>query len=72
MVWTKAPLGAHALDTDDMLSPNEQMLLTVTLPVNTMAVYDTFTLQMIPAKGAAITLERSLPGILDDGTYDLN
>jgi flagellin FlaB len=72
VVWAKESLGAHASDTDDMLSPNEQMHLTVTLPTNTMGVYDSFTLQMIPAKGAAITISRTLPGILADGTYDLN
>jgi flagellin FlaB len=72
LVWTQESLGAHATDTDDMLGPNEQMHLTVTLPVNTMGVYDSFTLQMIPAKGAAITIQRTLPGILADGTYDLN
>jgi flagellin FlaB len=72
LVWTKVSLGAHAADTDDMLSPNEQMHLSVTLPANTMGVYDSFTLQMIPAKGAAITISRTLPGILADGTYDLN
>jgi archaeal flagellin FlaB len=72
LVWTKTSLGAHAADTDDMLGPNEQMHLIVTLPANTLGVYDSFTLQMIPAKGAAITVSRSLPGILDDGTYDLN
>jgi archaeal flagellin FlaB len=72
VAWTKASLGAHAADTDDMLSPNEQMHLVVTLPANTLGVYDSFTLQMLPAKGAAITVSRSLPGILSDGTYDLN
>ena len=72
LVWTKASMGAHAADTDDMLGTNEQMSITVTLPANTMGVYDSFTLQMIPAKGATITIQRTLPGILSDGTYDLN
>jgi archaeal flagellin FlaB len=72
LVWAKVSLGAHTGDTDSMLSPNEQMHITVTLPDNDLGVYDSFTLQMIPAKGAAITISRSLPGILADGTYDLN
>jgi|MudIll2142460700_1097286.scaffolds.fasta_scaffold442582_1 flagellin FlaB len=72
LVWIKESLGAHAADTDDMLGPNEQMHLTVTLPSNTMGVYDSFTLQMIPATGATVTVQRTLPGILADGTYDLN
>jgi archaeal flagellin FlaB len=70
--WAKVSLGAHSTDTDDMLSPNEQMHITVTLPTNTLGVYDSFTLQMVPAKGAAITITRTLPGILAAGTYDLN
>jgi archaeal flagellin FlaB len=70
--WAKVSLGSHAADTDDMLSPNEQMHITVTLPANSLGVYDSFTLQMVPAKGAAITISRTLPGILDDGTFDLN
>jgi hypothetical protein len=37
-----------------------------------MVVYDSFTLQIIPAKGAAITLERSLPTMMTAGTIDLN
>jgi archaeal flagellin FlaB len=72
LAWTKVSLGSHAADTDDMLGPNEQMHLTVTLPTNTLGTYSTFTLQMVPAKGAAITISRTLPGILADGTYDLN
>jgi flagellin FlaB len=72
LTWAKVSLGTHATDTDDMLGPNEQMHLTVTLPANSMGVYDSFTLQMIPAKGATITTQRTLPGILSDGTYDLN
>jgi flagellin FlaB len=72
LAWTQVSQGAHALDVDDMLGPNEQMLFTVTLPDNELGVYDSFTLQMIPAKGATITVQRTLPGILADGTYDLN
>lgn len=60
--------------TAGVLGPNEQMLIDVTVPTLTtpLAVYDTITLQIIPAKGAAITLQRSLPGTLADGTIDLN
>jgi flagellin FlaB len=70
LVWTATPVGAA--DADTMLEPNEQMQISVTLPVNTMVVYDSFTLQIIPAKGSAITLERSLSDIPTAGTIDLN
>jgi archaeal flagellin FlaB len=70
LVWTATPVGGA--DADTLLEPNEQMQITVTLPGNTMVVYDSFTLQIIPAKGAAITLERSLPTMMTAGTIDLN
>jgi archaeal flagellin FlaB len=70
LVWTATPVGAA--DADTLLEPNEQMQIAVTVPVNTMEVYDSFTLQIIPAKGAAITLERSLPTMMTAGTIDLN
>jgi archaeal flagellin FlaB len=68
--WTATQVGGGNDDTN--LDPNEQMLITVTLPTNTLAVYDSFTLQLIPAKGAAITLQRSLPTMITLGTIDLN
>jgi archaeal flagellin FlaB len=57
---------------DDMLDPNEQAQITVTLPTNTIPVYGSFTLQIIPAKGASITLQRSLPTLPTAATIDLN
>ncbi len=70
LVWTATEVGSG--DDDGMLEPNEQAQMLVTLPVNTMVVYDSFTLQIIPAKGAAITLERSLSNLPTAGTIDLN
>jgi len=70
LLWTATPSGKAG--TADTLGPNEQMLMSVTLPTNTMAVYDSFTLQIIPAKGAAITLQRSLTSLPTAGTIDLN
>ena len=70
LLWTTAASGKAG--TADTLGPNEQLLMTVTVPVNTMAVYDNFTLQIIPAKGAAITLQRNLPSLPTAGTVDLN
>ena len=52
----------------NMLGPGEAMLITVTVPnglngepTATLAAYGSFTLQVVPTKGAAITVERSLP-----------
>jgi archaeal flagellin FlaB len=71
LVWTATHKGKVGAATA-MLGPNEQVLMDVTLPANTLGVYDSFTLQIIPAKGAAITIERTLPGIMADGTINLN
>jgi archaeal flagellin FlaB len=73
--WTAAQIGGGNDDTN--LDPNEQMqvvvdLSTVITPVQALGVYDSFTLQIIPAKGAAITLQRSLPTMITAGTIDLN
>jgi len=70
--WTAAQVGGGNSDT--MLDPNEQFLITVDVSAAaaSLAVYDSFTLQLIPAKGAAITLERSLSSLPTAGTVNLN
>jgi archaeal flagellin FlaB len=71
LTWTATQVGGGNDDTN--LDPNEQMQIAVTLPTGqALSVYDSFTLQIIPAKGAAITLERSLPTIAASSTIDLN
>ena len=47
-----------------MLDADDQMKITVTLPTNTLAGYGSFTIQVIPPKGAAITITRTLPGAI--------
>jgi archaellin len=55
-----------------MLKPNEQMTIDVTLPKGaSLGTYGTFTIQIVPATGAAITIERTLPGLLG-ASVDLN
>jgi flagellin FlaB len=71
LLWEATYMGKDGA-AQGMLGPNEQMLIDVTLPTNTMGVYDSFTLQIVPAKGAAITLERSLTNLIASGTIDLN
>jgi archaeal flagellin FlaB len=68
--WAATFVGSN--NSDEMLDPNEQAQIEVTLPVNTIPVYGSFTLQIIPAKGAAITLQRSLPTLPTAATIDLN
>lgn len=61
VAWTKTLLGVERGGAD-MLDPDEAMLITVTVPTEaTIGPYDSFTLQIIPTKGAAITIKRSLP-----------
>jgi flagellin FlaB len=61
VAWTKELLGVER-GGEDMLDPDEAMLITVTVPTEaTIGAYGTFTLQIIPTKGAAITIKRSLP-----------
>jgi archaeal flagellin FlaB len=71
VLWTATHNGKPGSDAT-LLGPNEQMLMEVTLPDNDLGVYDSFTLQIVPAKGAAITLERSLTSMIAAGTIDLN
>ena len=64
--WSAALVGAER-GTVNMLDADEQMIVTVTLPTsNALAAYSTFTLQIIPPKGAAITITRTLPGAIAD------
>ena len=72
VAWTATPLGVDAGDTSGMLKPNEQMTIDVTLPKGaSLGTYGTFTIQIVPATGAAITIERTLPGLLG-ASVDLN
>ena len=60
--WTKTLLGVERGGAD-MLDPDETMLITVTVPVAAaLEPYQSFTLQIVPTKGAAITIKRTLPG----------
>jgi len=48
-----------------MLEHDEQFTVTVTIPASATADdYDTFTIQLLPPTGAALTIERTLPGTM--------
>jgi flagellin FlaB len=61
--WTATLVGTER-GTVDMLDADEAMIITVTLPTNTLLPYSTFTLQVIPPKGVAITVARTVPGVV--------
>jgi flagellin FlaB len=55
--------GSTERGSESMLEHDEQFTVTVTIPTDaTCDDYDTFTIQLLPPTGAAITIERTLPG----------
>jgi flagellin FlaB len=73
--WTSVLQGAERGDKSapSIMDPNEAFLITVDVPDDTpkaametadTAAYSTFTIQVIPPKGAAITITRTLPGVI--------
>jgi len=61
-----APNGSN-----QMLGPAEVALINVSMAQTALSgtsleAYDTFTLEMVPTTGATITIQRTLPGYLDD------
>lgn len=57
--------GSTERGSATMIESDEQFTVTVTIPDAANAVaYDTFTIQLIPPVGAALTIQRTLPGAL--------
>jgi len=57
--------GSTERGSATFLENDEQFTVTVTIPAAANAVgYDTFTVQLIPPVGAALTIQRTLPGAL--------
>jgi flagellin FlaB len=64
ITWSKTVLGTERGDAD-MLEADETMLLTVTVPTTAnLTAYDSFIIQIVPVKGASITIKRTLPGTI--------
>ncbi|MDD5288581.1 MAG: flagellin [Dehalococcoidales bacterium] len=58
--------GSTERGSASMLEGDEQFTITVTIPeAATIAAYDTFNLQVVPPTGAALTVKRTMPGVLD-------
>lgn len=66
IAWTKTQIGKG--DSDDVLEPGEKFQITVNVAGLTTALdeYDVFTIEVKPAKGSALTIERTLPAVIDD------
>jgi len=57
--------GSSERGSASMIEHDEQFTCTVTIPATaTCDDYDTFTIQLIPPTGAAMTIERTLPGTM--------
>jgi len=58
--------GSTERGSATMIEADEQFVFTVTIPdAATRAVYDEFTLQVIPPTGSTLTITRTMPGALD-------
>ncbi len=66
--WTKELLGTERGDPD-MLEADETMLVTVTVPdTANLTAYENFIIQLVPVKGASLTIKRTLPGTINSVT----
>jgi flagellin FlaB len=73
VAWTYA-LSAQSTErgSANLLEGDELMVVTITIPDGTgddtvdaaVGIYDTFTLQVLPPNGSALTIERTLPGAI--------
>jgi flagellin FlaB len=67
VTWTYA-LSAQSTErgSTNLLEGDELMVVSVTIPVAaTVAIYDTFTLQILPPNGSALTIERTIGGSIE-------
>ncbi len=61
--WTMTKLSA--VNTDNLLDPNELFQITVTMPTSgniSIGPYESFELEIIPADGPVLSVERTVPG----------
>ena len=67
VVWTYA-LSAQSTErgSANLLEGDELIVVSVTIPAAaTVAIYDTFTLQVLPPNGSALTIERTIGGSIE-------
>jgi flagellin FlaB len=61
--WTMSKLSA--VNTDNLLDPNELFQITVTMPTTgniSVGPYESFALEIKPADGPILSIERTVPG----------
>jgi flagellin FlaB len=72
--WSATLIGTERGDVNSpaLMDPGEAFSVSVPVPDDaTLAPYSTFTIQVIPPKGAAITITRTLPAAISS-VMDLN
>ena len=68
VTWSYA-LSAQSTErgSANLLEGDELMVVTVTVPATAeLVIYETFTLQVLPPNGSALTIERTLGGAIYD------
>ena len=67
VAWTYALSGQRTeRGSDNLLEGDELMVVSVTVPATaTVGIYDTFTLQILPPNGSALTIERTIGGSIE-------
>ncbi len=65
IAWTATQMGKG--DSDDQLDPGEKFQISVDLQhlSTRLQAYGKFTLEMKPAKGSSLTIERTIPAVVD-------
>jgi flagellin FlaB len=67
VTWSYA-LSAQSTErgSTNLLEGDELMIVSVTVPAAaTVGIYDTFTMQVLPPNGSALTIERTLGGSIE-------
>jgi len=66
IAWAVTQVGKG--DSDDLLEAGEKFEMTVDLTGLTTALdeYDTFTIEVKPSRGSVLTVERTVPSVVDD------
>ena len=66
IAWTKLVVAKG--DSDNLLESGEKMEITVLLTALSPVLnsYDTFSLELKPEQGSSLTIERTIPAVVDD------
>ena len=65
IAWTKTEIGKG--DSDNLLEPGEKMQITVDVShlSTALGAYDAFTLELKPDSGSTLSIERTIPAVVD-------